>query len=372
MPDSAEHGLAGGVRGLPPTVRWVGGDQDGWLELLDQTLLPATVAVRRCTTAHDVWTAIRELSVRGAPAIGVAAGFGLCLAARDAIALPHPDFRERVRQAAHYLGSSRPTAVNLAWALKRVASAADRVGADSPAACRAMLAEAHAIAREDAEACRRIGEVGATLIRSGMGILTHCNAGALATVAYGTALAPMYVAHERGVAFRVYANETRPLLQGARLTALELSAAGIDVTVLCDGAAGWLLASGRVQLVLVGADRIAANGDTANKIGTYGVALAAARHNIPFYVAAPESTFDLTVCSGADIPIEERSAEELRAAAGTGRFATDAACWNPAFDVTPAELIRGFVTPKGLLEPVSEQNITVFFGDRGCKAGQSC
>jgi methylthioribose-1-phosphate isomerase len=279
----------------------------------------------------------------------------------------------RVLDVSKYLIAARPTAVNLAWAVRRVSAVAVGISSDGVAsAWSAMLREAHEIAREDAAECRKIGEVGAELVRDGMGILTHCNAGALATVAYGTALAPLYVAQERGVRFRVFADETRPLLQGARLTALELSAAGIDVTVLCDNAAGALMAGGQVQLVIVGADRIAANGDTANKIGTYGLAVLARRHGVPFYVAAPRSTFDLSTQGGSAIPIEERSAAEVRKGVYGESDPIGIRFWNPAFDVTPAELITGFVTPKGRLEPVSEQNIADFFGDGGCKVGQSC
>ena len=343
--------------GLPPTLAWSGGG-DGVLQLLDQTLLPTRVENRTCRTAEDVWTAIRELCVRGAPAIGVAAAYGLCLGTRPARDLNREAFLTKVREVAAYLDSARPTAVNLAWALRRVRNVAEASEADSAAGVwDAMLSEAHTLAREDAEVCRRIGEVGAELIPEGGGVLTHCNAGALATVAYGTALSLMYVAHEQGRRFRVFADETRPLLQGARLTAFELAAAGIDVTVLCDGAAASLMQSGQVQLVVVGADRIAANGDTANKIGTYGLALSARRHEIPFYVAAPRSTFDLSLTSGAQIPIEQRSEAEIRSGFGRDLVAAGAGCYNPAFDVTPAELITGIVTEGGLVRPVTGENI---------------
>jgi methylthioribose-1-phosphate isomerase len=224
-----------------------------------------------------------------------------------------------------------------------------------------MLAEAQTIAREDAETCRRIGEVGAPLVPDGGGVLTHCNAGALAAAAYGTALSMLYVAHEQGKRFRVYADETRPLLQGSRLTAFELAAAGIEVTVICDSAAASVMRAGRVQMVVVGADRIAANGDVANKIGTYAVALAARHHRIPFYVAAPLSTFDLAVASGEEIPIEERPEEELRGPSAAPLVPSGACCYNPAFDVTPAGLLTGIVTERGLLEPVTAENIRDFF-----------
>lgn len=343
-------------RGLPPTVAWIGGD-DGALHLLDQTLLPHRVEVVTCTTAKRVWEAIRSLRVRGAPAIGVAAAYGLCLGTRPASAGSPTEFAAVAAETAQYLNSARPTAVNLAWAVRRTLSAAERGVGDARRMWRAMLDEAHAIAREDAEACRRIGEFGSRLVPDGGGVLTHCNAGALATVAYGTALSLLYVAHEQGKRFRVYADETRPLLQGARLTAMELAAAGLDVTVLCDGAAAALLASGRVQLVVVGADRIAANGDTANKIGTYGVAIAAKRHAVQFYVAAPTSTFDLSIARGEQIPIEERSGQEVAEIAGNRVTPDGVGTYNPAFDVTPADLIAGIVTERGLVEPVSAENI---------------
>jgi methylthioribose-1-phosphate isomerase len=239
---------------------------------------------------------------------------------------------------------------------------------DSAAAIwREMLSEAHEMAREDVEACRKIGEHGWRLIPEAGGVLTHCNAGALATVAHGTALSLMYEAHRRGRRFRVYAGETRPLLQGARLTSLELASAGIDVTLLCDGAAASLMRSGKVQLVVTGADRIAANGDTANKIGTYGLAVAAERHGIPFFVAAPRSTFDLSLPDGDGIPLEQRSEDEVRRFCGQPVAPVDMGCWNPAFDVTPADLIRGIVTECGLVQPVSAKNIAEIFDAGACK-----
>jgi methylthioribose-1-phosphate isomerase len=347
-------------RRLPATVAWVGG-ADGVLDLLDQTRLPGAVEICHCETAEQVWEAIQALRVRGAPAIGVAGAYGLCLGTRAFREAGTAGLAAKVREVAAYLCGCRPTAVNLAWAVRRVAALVECGGGDSRATWERMLQEAHVIAQEDAETCRRIGEHGADLIRDGGGVLTHCNAGALATVAYGTALAPMYVAHERGRRFRVYADETRPLLQGARLTAFELSAAGIDVTVLCDGAAASLMKRGQVELVLVGADRIAANGDTANKIGTYGLALAARAHAIPFYVAAPRSTFDLAIRSGADIVIEERAEQEVAHGVLGATVPAGVRCYNPAFDVTPAELITGIITEKGVLKPVTEAVIRDFW-----------
>lgn len=346
---------------VPPTLFWEGED-DGALRLLDQTLLPHEIRTRRCETAEAVWQAIRELCVRGAPAIGVAAAYGVCLGARGHHGSSVDAFVQTVRDVGAYLCTSRPTAVNLEWAVRRMIEKAERSEASSAEACWSnLLAEAHAMAREDADVCRRIGENGAYLIPEGGGVLTHCNAGALATVAYGTALSLMYVAHERGRRFRVYADETRPLLQGARLTAFELSAAGIDVEVLCDGAAAALMQSGAVQMVVTGADRIAANGDAANKIGTYGVAIAARHHGIPFYVAAPRSTFDLSLESGADIPIEHRPEDEVRCGMGADVVASGVRCYNPAFDVTPAGLIKGIVTEIDVIGPVTTENIRKIF-----------
>jgi methylthioribose-1-phosphate isomerase len=333
---------------LPPTVAWVS-EAGGWLALLDQTLLPGQVKVRACHDAEQVRTAICELCVRGAPAIGVAGAYGLCLATRDSRMTDPATFQDITATAAQRLKSARPTAVNLAWAIDRVLRIA-RNGTQRSATevWAAMLEEAHAISREEADASRRIGEHGAGLIREGAGILTHCNAGALATVAYGTALAPLYVARAQGRRFRVFADETRPLLQGARLTAFELASAGIDVTVLCDGAAASLMSSGQVNLVVVGADRIARNGDVANKIGTLSVAIAAKYHNIPFYVAAPMSTFDPSVADGRAIPIEQRSSQEVSRIGDRDILQAGVRCDNRAFDVTPAELIRAYISDLGI------------------------
>lgn len=355
----------GALAKMPPTVAWDGG-RDGALVLLDQTVVPARVETRRCETAEQVWQAIKELCVRGAPAIGVAGAYGLCLGTREKREMRDlAAFAAHVRSVAEYLISSRPTAVNLPWAVRRVASLVEEQAAaalgSASAAWDRMLAECHAISDEDVEACRQIGIHGAALIPDGGGVLTHCNAGALATVAYGTALAPMYVAQEQGRRFKVFADETRPLLQGSRLTAFELAASGIDVSVLCDNAAASLMRAGRVQMCIVGADRIAANGDTANKIGTYSVALAAKAHGIPFFVAAPLSTFDLSLASGDGIPIEQRAAAEVRGGFLRDGVAASVPCENPAFDVTPAELITGLVTPKGVVRPVSSEAIRALF-----------
>jgi len=347
---------------LPRTLEWHG-NHAGTLRLLDQTRLPTDVRIIDCRTVEDVWEAIKMLRVRGAPAIGVAAAYGLCLGLQPHRAATLPVFRAKVREVAEYLCGARPTAVNLAWAVARVSRVADREDlATATAAHDALLEAAHVLAAEDVDVCRRIGEVGARLVPDGGGVLTHCNAGALATVAHGTALSVLYAAWRAGRRFRVYADETRPLLQGARLTAYELAASGLDVTVICDNMAAALMRAGRVQMVVVGADRIAANGDTANKIGTYGVAVAARHHGIPLYVAAPLSTIDLATPDGAAIPIEERSEDEGGAGFGAATVPAGVRCWNPAFDVTPAGLIRGIITEKGLLEPVSEGGIRAFFG----------
>jgi len=364
-----QHEVGGGHadsrRRLPPTLEWVGAS-DGILRLIDQTLLPERLETCDCRTVEEVWEAIRKLRVRGAPAIGVAAAYGLCLGMRPHLQLPPAEFITRAAEVAEYLQSCRPTAINLAWALRRLLATLKPETNCTSELWNTLLAEAHRLAHEDVATCRQIGENGAHLVPAGGGVLTHCNAGALATVAYGTALALLYVAHERGRRFRVYADETRPLLQGARLTAFELAAAGIDVTVICDGAAASLMAAGKVQLVVVGADRIAANGDTANKIGTYGLAVAARHHGIPFYVAAPRSTFDLSLTDGSMIPIEERPEDEIRASFGRPTVPPEARCFNPAFDVTPAELITGIVTEKGVAQPVTSSTITRLFNGVSC------
>lgn len=347
---------------LPPSLEWVG-SADGVLRLIDQTLLPDRLETRDCRTIEDAWEAIRTLRVRGAPAIGVAAAYGLCLGLRSARAGNRASFEQKLREASEYLFTCRPTAVNLAWAVKRVAAVgAAHVTTGPEVAWAAMLSESHRMFAEDAETCKRIGEVGAHLIPDGGTVLTHCNAGSLATVAYGTALALCYIARSQGRRFRVFADETRPLLQGARLTAFELQRVGIDVTVICDSAAASLMARRMIDVVVVGADRIAANGDTANKIGTYGLAVNARHHRVPFYVAAPGSTFDHALRSGAAIPIEQRPADELADGFVRRVIPVDVACCNPAFDVTPAELISGLVTEKGLLEPVTEGGIAEIFG----------
>lgn len=354
--------------GLPETLRWIE-EGGGFLRLLDQTLLPQRVEFRDCRNVEQVWQAIRELCVRGAPAIGVAAAYGMVIGLRGDTSSDAPGFGAAIGRVKQYLDSARPTAVNLFWATRRIADLGQRtLNEAAPASVwKTLLEEAHAMAREDAAVCRRIGEHGAPLVPEGGGVLTHCNAGALATVAWGTALSALYVAHQQGRRFQVYADETRPLQQGARLTAFELAQAGIDVTVICDSAAASLMQAGKIQMAIVGADRIAANGDAANKIGTYSAAIAARRHGIPFYVAAPVSTFDLSLKSGAEIPIEFRAESEVRGGFGIDVVAPGVKCLNPAFDVTPAELITGIVTEHGIIRPVNTETVAMVVSPRAGK-----
>lgn len=348
----------------PATIRWVGG-LDGWVELLDQTLLPGEVRVEQCRTAEAVWEAIRALKVRGAPAIGIAAAMGLVLAVRDAKA--PSQLQEALRKGHAYLASARPTAVNLRWALDRMRSVAERAGDnDTSETLTALLAEARAIQAEDAAMCRAIGEAGWRLVPDGGAVLTHCNAGGLATAEYGTALAVFYSAKAHGRRFEIYVDETRPLLQGARLTAWELTEAGLPVTVICDSAAAQVIRTKGVRLIVTGADRIAANGDVANKIGTYGLALIAKSLGVPFYVAAPSSTFDLATPTGAGIPIEERGRDEIATIAGKNTVPHSARCLNLAFDVTPADLVRGIITERGIIEPVTASAVRGFFEKSPC------
>jgi len=310
--------------------------------------------VLHCRSTEELAEAITSLRVRGAPAIGVAAAFGVAHAAF--LAVGNQDtagaFGEAVRSACTRLAATRPTAVNLFWALERMRGRLRALEAAEPAvAAAALLAEARAIAQEDAAACRRIGELGAELIENGMRVLTHCNAGALATAGIGTATAPMFVAHEQGRPIHVYVDETRPLLQGARLTAWEMDRAGVPFTLIADNMAASLMRRGTIDTVFVGADRIAANGDVANKIGTFGVALAARAHGVPFYVAAPISTIDLATPFGDAIPIEERKPEEVRSAHGHRLVPDHFPVYNPAFDVTPAEYVTAIITERGIVRP---------------------
>lgn len=339
---------------IPRPVRW---SEDGRaVELLDQTLLPARERYLRLETADEVAEAISSLRIRGAPAIGIAAAMGLALEMERALEESDADpaaLEERLETTRDRLDATRPTGRNLRWALDRMVRTF-RAASDGglAGAVAALRREADAIAAEDEEMCRLIGEAGLEVLPpDGQGVLTHCNAGALATAGLGTALAPLYLAKERGRDLDVYASETRPVLQGARLTAWELGRAGVRTTVVTDLATGALMKAGRVRAVVVGADRIAANGDVANKIGTYALAVLAEHHGLPFYVAAPRSTFDPELASGTEIAIEERSPDEIRGVAGRQTAPRDAGVWNPAFDVTPAHLITAFLTDGGVLRP---------------------
>lgn len=342
---------------LPPTILWRGGPH-GHLELLDQTLLPHECRLIQCRTADDVREAICALRVRGAPAIGIAAAYGLCLAMQQAPE-DEPGWFAALQRAVAYLASARPTAVNLAWALQRTAHAAERLRGmgDRAQFLQTLLAEAQAIEREDQQTCLAIGHLGAELLLDRSGVLTHCNAGRLATCGLGTALAMIYCAHQAGKNLHVYATETRPLLQGARLTTWELRHCGVPVTLVCDSVAGHLMQQRRVHAIVTGADRIAANGDTANKIGTYALAVLAHHHRLPFYVAAPASTFDLSLEEGTIIPIEERSSREVTHPLGVQAAPEDVQTYNPAFDVTPARLITAIVCEHGVIRPVNRHTI---------------
>jgi methylthioribose-1-phosphate isomerase len=342
-------------------VKWIGGT-DGVLELIDQRRLPGEFVKLKVRSVEQLHEAIRTLGVRGAPAIGVAAAYGPVLALQWLTGRPSlQEALDQVLKACDYLASSRPTAVNLFWALDRIRAKARGVAeepqATVPRLGEAILAEANAIYQEDVEMCRRIGENGERLIRNGFGVLTHCNAGALATAGQGTALSVLFEAHKKGKQFEVYADETRPLLQGSRLTAWELQQAGIKVTVICDNMAGFLMKQGKIHAVITGADRIAANGDAANKIGTYSLSVLAKHHGIPFYIAAPSSTFDLNIESGAEIPIEQRNPEEVTRFAGVQTAPNGVAVYNPAFDVTDAKDITAIITEKGVIESPNTERI---------------
>jgi methylthioribose-1-phosphate isomerase len=335
-------------------LRW----RDGALELLDQTRLPTHEEWLVCREPEDVADAIRRLSIRGAPAIGVAAAYGLVLGLATAADVDGDALAARFAEVSDLLGATRPTAVNLRWALDRGAEVFARHRGEEPEAVRAaLLAWAQDLHRRDIATNRRLGEHGARLFAAGDRVLTHCNTGALATAGYGTALGVIASSFRRGRVDMVWVDETRPLLQGARLTAWELKRLGIPFRLITDSSAGALMAGGRVDRIVVGADRIAANGDTANKIGTYTVAVLAHRHGIPFYVAAPLSTIDPATATGADIPIEERLAGEVTEVFGTRVAPPDTAALNLAFDVTPAELITAIITEAGVLEAPYEESI---------------
>ena len=340
------------------TLHWEG-SVDGHLVLIDQTLLPTEFKEIACSNVEMVWEAIKMLRVRGAPAIGVAAAYGVCVGLQTAASADDLAFFQRLNDVLVYLATSRPTAVNLFWALDRMRRVAESLRGKRPAqeVALRLFDEARAIEDEDRRTCRELGRHGAPLLADGSGVLTHCNAGGLATADYGTALAVMFAATEAGRRLHVYADETRPLLQGARLTAWELKQRGIPVTLICDSMAAQVMREGRVQTVIVGADRIASNGDTANKIGTYGVAVLAAHHRIPFYVAAPTSTFDFAIGSGAQIPIEHRDPREVTHGFGRQTAPDGIDVYNPAFDVTPSGLIAAFITERGVIRPPYLENL---------------
>ncbi|RJO71565.1 MAG: S-methyl-5-thioribose-1-phosphate isomerase [Myxococcales bacterium] len=336
---------------MPDAIRW----ENNQLHLLDQTLLPREVVYVHCRTHEIVCDAIRRLAVRGAPAIGVAAAYGLVVGAMEQGTDASRWTREHLERVRADLAATRPTAVNLFWALERMWKTLEWHWGERDLLER-LAAEACAIHEEDIAMNRRMGGFGAALLNDGDGVLTHCNAGALATGGYGTALGVIRAAVEQGKRIHVYADETRPLLQGARLTAYELAADNIPVTLICDGMAASLMRRGEVKAVIVGSDRTVANGDVANKIGTYGVAVLAKHHGIPFYVALPSSTIDLSLKNGDQIPIEERRPEEVRGYKDC-QWAADVPVWNPAFDVTPHELVSALITEKGVIRPPYDVNI---------------
>ena len=343
------------------TIQWIGGI-DGHMQLIDQTLLPSEIRLLDCRDVETVWEAIKMLRVRGAPAIGIAAAYGVCIGLQSVRNTdPSPErFFQRLQEVTSYLAESRPTAVNLFWALdrlNRVAKHQKEESADPQQIHEVLLKEAKQIHEEDREMCHAIGRFGSSLLQDGSGVLTHCNAGGLATAEYGTALSVFFTAQDEGKSLHVFVDETRPLLQGARLTAWELMQRKIPATLICDSMAAQVMREGRIQAVVTGADRIAANGDSANKIGTYSVAVLAKVHGIPFYIAAPSSTFDLSIENGEQIPIEERDSAEITHGFGRQTAPDDVTVYNPAFDVTPAEYIKAIITERGLIDPVTTENI---------------
>ena len=337
-------------------MEWIGGI-DGHLRLLDQTLLPIDVCFIDCMDINTVHEAIRSLRVRGAPAIGITAAMGVLVGLKN---IPSgTSLKKHYEDTDNYLRTSRPTAVNLFWALDRMKRKFIEIAdlPDQRNILSILLEEALLIEKEDRAMCQAIGKIGANLVQDGFGILTHCNTGGLATAAYGTALSVIFTAYEQGKSIHVFCDETRPLMQGARLTSWELLQAGIPATLICDSMAAQVMKEGKINMVIVGADRIAANGDSANKIGTYGLSVLAHAHNIPFYVAAPSSTFDLSIEDGSGIPIEQRNPKEITEPFGKQVAPTGVSVYNPAFDVSPAHLITGIITEKALITPVNTKNI---------------
>jgi len=338
-------------------------DENSEVIILDQTSLPNEVRYKRHKTKESVWEAINHLEVRGAPAIGIAAAYGLYIAIKGSCAKNYEEFYKEFSEAKDFLSTARPTAVNLFWALDRMEKCLKENCDKSLEDIKRLLRnEAEKIRFEDEEVCRQIGENALSLLNPGMGLLTHCNAGTIATAKYGTALAPIYIGHEKGYAFKVFADETRPLLQGARLTAWELKEAGVDVTLICDNMASIVMKNGWIDAVLVGCDRVAANGDSANKIGTSGVAILAKEYGIPFYVHAPLSTIDMKTLTGKDIEIELRRGEEIYASWYCEPMAPKGIkTYNPAFDVTDAQYITAIITEKGVAYPPYEDSLKKMF-----------
>src|SRR5690242_21699026 len=333
------------------SVQAIAWSPSGAVRIIDQRALPDALIERDLESAAAVADAIRTLRVRGAPLIGIAAAMGLVTGTRELRVAPRERFLARLDELVTMLAATRPTAVNLRWALDRMARVGRETAGDGAAIWERLQAAANAIWEEDRAMCRRIGEAGLPLVPDGAAVLTHCNAGALATGGIGTALAPIYLAHEAGRRVHVFVDETRPVLQGARLTAWELVHAGIPCTLIADGAAGSLMRQAKIDIVIVGADRIAANGDFANKIGTYSLAVLALHHGVPFYCAAPSSTIDCALADGDAIPIEQRTPDELKTLAGRVVAPAGVAALNPAFDVTPARYVTGFVTDRGIQRP---------------------
>jgi methylthioribose-1-phosphate isomerase len=341
------------------------------LKIIDQTKLPGTVEILYLTKQEDIFEAIYLLRVRGAPAIGVAAAIGVYLAALEIDESGYDAFYAKFKKAKDYLDSSRPTAVNLSWALNRMERVALDHKGEAPAKLKELLhGEAVKIRDEDVWVCKSLGEYGLTLIKDGDGILTHCNAGQLATVKYGTALAPIHLGREQGMNFKVFCDETRPLLQGARLSSFEMVSAGVDTTVICDNMASQVMKNGWVKACFVGCDRVAANGDAANKIGTSGVAILAKHYGIPFYVCAPTSTIDMSIKEGKDIVIEERKAEEVTEMWYKERMAPEGVkVFNPAFDVTDHDLITAIITEYGIAHAPYTESLQQIFTVRAEKQG---
>ena len=331
----------------------------GMLRLIDQTKLPEELVYVETDNAEEIFDCIKRLVVRGAPAIGCAAAIGLASVAQHSKAQNRNEFMIHVKKTADYLAESRPTAFNLFWALDRCVKKIEKSSETDVFLLKEILIqEGIDILNEDTQMCRRIGENGVSLLQEGCGVLTHCNAGGLATGgSYGTALSPMYAANDKGMKVTVYSDETRPLLQGSRLTAWELMENGVDVVTICDNMAAQVMREGKIDIVIVGSDRIASNGDAANKIGSYGVAILAKYHNIPFYIAAPYSTIDPDLNDGSEIPIEQREPDEIRKGCGKLTAPADVNVYNPAFDVIPNELIAGIITEDGILRPPYKKSI---------------